>query len=65
MKNEELLEKANINDELLVDVSGGSNTPDLRQSLCPVCKQFVEFMVMVNHGGRMICKNCKDRLYKG
>ncbi len=60
MENGNMNEKVNINDELLVDVSGGA-LDALKISRCSVCGNQTPNYYLVDHQFEKICKSCLEK----
>ena len=58
MENVNMKEKANINDELLEDISGGSIPASLQSSRCSVCGKLTSNLNLRDHHLRKVCKKC-------
>ena len=61
MENANKNEKANINDELLEDISGGA-LDALKTSRCSVCGKLTPNYDLVDHHFEKVCKNCMDKI---
>ena len=62
MENKMLNENANINDELLEDVSGGVVPESLKTGRCYVCGNLTPNLDLVDHHLHKVCKKCLKKL---
>ena len=61
MENVNMNEKANINDELLEDISGGTPA-SLASQRCDFCGKITQNLNLVDHHLKKICKSCLKKI---
>lgn len=60
-ENVHMNEKANINNELLEDISGGA-LDALKTGRCSVCGNLTPNYNLVDHHFKKVCKSCMEKI---